>query len=179
MSERCQKCFRPQAFCLCAYTREIDTGIKFVFLMHPKEQRRQRTGTGRLSHISLKNAETLVGVDFTQNQRLLTRATFPCCCIQPQTHIRRAQSRCSNPSAQKRCLHSSLMLRGFAHAKSSNTVPICLRCRNCRFTAATAPFLHLSANRVPSAFRLSKRVITSSRNCKANVSAGLTRMRNR
>lgn len=38
--------------------------------MHPKEQRRQRTGTGRLSHISLKNAETLVGVDFTQNRRL-------------------------------------------------------------------------------------------------------------
>ena len=70
MSERCQKCFRPQAYCLCKYTKEIDTGIKFVFLMHPKEQRRQRTGTGRLSHISLKNAETLVGVDFTQNVRL-------------------------------------------------------------------------------------------------------------
>ena len=45
--------------------------------MHPKEQRRQRTGTGRLSHISLKNAETLVGVDSTQNQRLLTLLSDP------------------------------------------------------------------------------------------------------
>lgn len=77
MSERCPKCFRPQSCCLCRYTKEIDAGIKFVFLMHPKELRKQRTGTGRLAQISLKDAEMLVGVDFTKHARLLTLLSDP------------------------------------------------------------------------------------------------------
>ncbi|WP_078933333.1 tRNA-uridine aminocarboxypropyltransferase [Treponema porcinum] len=70
MSCRCQMCFRPANFCLCKYTKEIDSGVKFVFLMHPKEYRKQRTGTGRLAKISLKDSEILVGIDFSQNTRL-------------------------------------------------------------------------------------------------------------
>lgn len=70
MSVRCQNCFRPMDFCLCPYTCEIDSGVKFVFLTHPKEYRKQRTGTGRLSKISLKDSEILVGVDFSENVRL-------------------------------------------------------------------------------------------------------------
>ena len=38
--------------------------------MHPKEYRKQRTGTGRLAKISLKDSEILVGIDFSQNTRL-------------------------------------------------------------------------------------------------------------
>ena len=48
----------------------MDTGIKFVFLMHPKEFRRQRTGTGYLSHLCLKDSEVIVGLDFSKNARL-------------------------------------------------------------------------------------------------------------
>lgn len=70
MSERCFKCFKPVQNCLCKYTSQIDSGIKFVFLMHPKEAKRQRTGTGRLSHICLKDSEIIVGLDFCKNQRL-------------------------------------------------------------------------------------------------------------
>lgn len=70
MSERCYKCFKPASVCLCKYTEELDTGIKFVFLMHPKEAKRQRTGTGNLSHISLKDSEIIVGLDFAENKRL-------------------------------------------------------------------------------------------------------------
>lgn len=70
MSERCFKCFKPKSVCLCKYSRELDTGVKFVFLMHPKEFRRQRTGTGYLSHICLKDSEIIVGLDFSQNKRL-------------------------------------------------------------------------------------------------------------
>jgi len=70
MSERCYKCFKPQNSCLCKYTKELDTGVKFVFLMHPKEAKRQRTGTGNLSHISLKDSEIIVGLDYAQNVRL-------------------------------------------------------------------------------------------------------------
>lgn len=70
MSERCVRCFRPVSNCLCPYTAEIDAGVKFVFLTHPKEARRQRTGTGQLAHICLKDSEVLVGIDFTKNTRL-------------------------------------------------------------------------------------------------------------
>lgn len=70
MAERCYKCFRPQSHCLCEYAKpEIDSGIKFLFLMHPKEAKHQRTGTGRLSHIALKDSEILVGLDFSKDQR--------------------------------------------------------------------------------------------------------------
>ena len=70
MSERCYKCYKPVTNCLCKYTKELDTGIKFVLLMHPKEAKRQRTGTGNLAHISLKDSEIIVGLDFSKNERL-------------------------------------------------------------------------------------------------------------
>ena len=70
MSERCFKCFKPKSVCLCRFARELDTGVKFVFLMHPKEFRRTRTGTGYLAHICLVGSEIIVGQDFSANQRL-------------------------------------------------------------------------------------------------------------
>lgn len=48
----------------------FDPGVKFVFLMHPKEYKKQRTGTGRLAKNSLFDSEILVGLDFTENRRL-------------------------------------------------------------------------------------------------------------
>lgn len=70
MSERCFRCFKSANSCLCKYTRELDTKIKFVLLMHPKEAKRQRTGTGNLAHITLKDSEIIVGLDFSTNVRL-------------------------------------------------------------------------------------------------------------
>lgn len=70
MSERCYKCYKPQNSCLCKYTKEIDCGVKFVLLMHTKEAKRQRTGTGNLAHICLKDSEIIVGFEFEHNQRL-------------------------------------------------------------------------------------------------------------
>jgi len=66
----CYKCLRPTETCLCKYLPPFDPGVKFVFLMHPKEAKRQRTGTGRISHAGLIDSEILVGIDFTKNQRL-------------------------------------------------------------------------------------------------------------
>ena len=57
-------------YCLCKYIKPIDTGVKFIFLMHPKEAKHQRTGTGRIAHIALPGSEILVGLDFTENQHL-------------------------------------------------------------------------------------------------------------
>lgn len=78
MAERCLKCFRPLSHCLCEYAKpEIDSGIKFVFLMHPKEARKQRTGTGRLSRIALKDSEIIVGIDFSKNERFTALMNEP------------------------------------------------------------------------------------------------------
>ncbi len=70
MSERCYKCFRPKDYCLCKYCKPVTTGAKFIFLMHPKEARHQRTGTGRLSHLCLTDSEILIGVEFKNNDHL-------------------------------------------------------------------------------------------------------------
>ena len=70
MRELCLRCFRPISNCYCRYASDVDCGIKFVFLMHPKEAKRQRTGTGRLASICLPGSEIIMGIDFTQNERL-------------------------------------------------------------------------------------------------------------
>ena len=72
MAERqlCFKCLRPKRFCYCQYTKPIESGITFIFLTHPKEVKRQKTGTGRLAHLCLPNSRIIMGIDFTQNEEL-------------------------------------------------------------------------------------------------------------
>lgn len=77
MREICYNCFRPKETCLCGFFEPFDPGIKFVFLMHPKEAKRQRTGTGRLAHAGLLDSEILVGIDFTKNERLCALLSDP------------------------------------------------------------------------------------------------------
>ena len=77
MRKICYKCFRPEDTCLCKYLPPFDPQIKFVFLMHPKEAKRQRTGTGRIAHSGLVDSEILVGIDFTKNGRLASLLTDP------------------------------------------------------------------------------------------------------
>lgn len=67
---RCYRCMRPEQFCLCSLTAPIKTKTKFVILIHPKEFKRERTGTGRMTHLQLENSELIMDVDFTQNQRV-------------------------------------------------------------------------------------------------------------
>ena len=54
--------------CLCRLIRPFDTETRFVILMHPKEARKQKCGTGRLCHLVLKNSRLHVGVDFTDDR---------------------------------------------------------------------------------------------------------------
>ena len=70
MAEFCYNCFKPKACCLCSYTKEMDSGIKFVLLMHPKEAKKNRTGTGHIARISLTGCEIIMGLDFAENKRL-------------------------------------------------------------------------------------------------------------
>lgn len=70
MLKKCYRCFRPLASCYCSTITPIDVGFKCLVLMHPKEAYRQKTGTGRLTALSIINAEIIIGIDFTQNKRL-------------------------------------------------------------------------------------------------------------
>jgi len=38
--------------------------------MHPKEYRKEKIGTGRMTHLQLENSEIIVGIDFTNNIRV-------------------------------------------------------------------------------------------------------------
>ena len=70
MREVCYRCMRPLDNCYCSTARDVECRVKFVFLMHPKEAKRQRTGTGRLAKICLPESEIIMGIDFTNNDRL-------------------------------------------------------------------------------------------------------------
>ncbi len=61
----CFTCRRPKKTCLCSLISPVKTNTHFVLLMHPKESRKQRLGTGRLTHLFLKNSRIIEGVDFS------------------------------------------------------------------------------------------------------------------
>lgn len=61
---------RPSSSCICKYTNPIQTNTHFIILMHPKEYKKEKNGTGRMTHLQLENSEIIVGVDFTNNKRV-------------------------------------------------------------------------------------------------------------
>nr|WP_281166938.1 tRNA-uridine aminocarboxypropyltransferase [Sulfurimonas hongkongensis] len=68
--QKCYKCYRPASSCMCSEVHKIGTKTKFVILMHPKEFKKVKNGTGHLTHLSLENSELFVGVDFTKHKRV-------------------------------------------------------------------------------------------------------------
>ena len=67
---KCYQCYRPQSSCMCAHICPIETQTKFIVLMHPKEFKKTKNGTGHLTHLSLPNSELFMGIDFTNNARI-------------------------------------------------------------------------------------------------------------
>lgn len=67
-SGRCYECFRSNKGCLCKEIRPFKTKTKIVILIHPKEAKKQRVGTGRLTQKSLENSMMIMGVDFTNDK---------------------------------------------------------------------------------------------------------------
>lgn len=53
----CYRCFWPQAHCWCASLEPMPTRTRFVLLMHPKEWKREKAATGRLTHLCLADSE--------------------------------------------------------------------------------------------------------------------------
>lgn len=69
MANKCYQCFRPLKTCYCKYIEPIDPGIKFVLLMHPEEAYKQKTGTGRLTSLTLIGSEIIIDTTFDENKR--------------------------------------------------------------------------------------------------------------
>jgi len=57
---------------MCRYVKPIATQTKFVILMHPKEFKKTKNGTGRLTHLSLPNSELYIDVDFSEHSAINT-----------------------------------------------------------------------------------------------------------
>lgn len=64
----CYKCNRPQQLCWCGQITPMETRTKFVFLMHPYENRQIKLNTGRLTHFCLADSELYVGETFDDHK---------------------------------------------------------------------------------------------------------------
>lgn len=60
----CYRCFWPREHCWCSSLQAMPTRTRFVFLMHPKEFKEEKAGTGRLTQLCLANSEKHMGVGF-------------------------------------------------------------------------------------------------------------------
>jgi len=68
MRVMCYRCFWPQSLCWCGSLHPMATGTRFVFLMHPKEFKEEKAGTGRLTHLCLQNSELHMGIGFDDHE---------------------------------------------------------------------------------------------------------------
>ncbi len=87
--EYCHVCKRPATVCLCDLIQPFDTHTRFIILMHPKEARKQKTGTGRLCHLAMKNSRLHIGIDFTNDseiQALIADAEYTSALLFPAPH---------------------------------------------------------------------------------------------
>jgi len=67
---KCYKCMRPSITCICIHISPLQTKTRFIILMHPKEFKKEKNGTGHMTKLQLENSEIIVGVDFTNNNRV-------------------------------------------------------------------------------------------------------------
>lgn len=64
----CYRCFWPQDLCWCPSLLPMETRTRFVFLMHPKEFKEEKAGTGRLTKLCLPNSELHMGKGFDEHE---------------------------------------------------------------------------------------------------------------
>lgn len=67
MRVTCYRCFWPQHLCWCGSITPIETRTRFVLLMHPKEFKKEKAATGRLTHLCLQQSEIHCGIGFDQD----------------------------------------------------------------------------------------------------------------
>lgn len=75
--EMCYRCFWPKALCWCPVCQPMETRTRFVFLMHPKEFKQEKAGTGRLTQLCLPNSELHMGLAFDDHEAVQTLLCDP------------------------------------------------------------------------------------------------------
>jgi len=65
--DKCYKCYRPMSSCMCKYINPLQTNTEFIILMHPKEFKKTKNGTGRFTHLALPNSKLYIGIDFNNH----------------------------------------------------------------------------------------------------------------
>ncbi len=68
--EKCYDCNRKIKSCVCKYIKPINTFTKFVILMHPKEFKKTKNGTGHMTNKSLLNSSIYIGIDFSNHKKV-------------------------------------------------------------------------------------------------------------
>jgi DTW domain-containing protein YfiP len=68
--EVCYACRRPRESCLCPAEPPLVTRTRIVLLMHPREHRRIKCNTGRLTHLNLATSEIVPGLRFDDHPRV-------------------------------------------------------------------------------------------------------------
>jgi len=84
--EFCYSCYRPLNSCMSQYIKPIDTKTKFIILMHPKEYRKTKNGTGHFTNKGLKNSHLYIGIDFSNHlhiNKILNDASNDCYLLYP------------------------------------------------------------------------------------------------
>ncbi|MFZ4713353.1 MAG: tRNA-uridine aminocarboxypropyltransferase [Bacteriovoracaceae bacterium] len=64
----CYRCMMKH--CLCQSLKPFQTETKFIILIHPKELKKEKAATGRLTKLSLLNSEMIDGISFTENDKV-------------------------------------------------------------------------------------------------------------
>ncbi len=75
----CVKCLRPPQSCFCAGIVPFESQSEIRILMHPKEARKEKVGTGRLANLCCTRSKIIVDVNFSHNsevQKILSDDRF-------------------------------------------------------------------------------------------------------
>lgn len=75
----CHRCNWPARLCWCGSITPLSPRTKFVFLMHPHEQKRVKMNTGRLTHLCLRDSELHVGINFDAHPAVQALIADPTC----------------------------------------------------------------------------------------------------
>ncbi len=87
-STKCQKCEQSLKNCLCTLIEKFSTKVEIIILIHPMERKREKMGTGLLSHRTLQNSQLIMGINFDENtvvQEILHHPDNQCYILYPGT----------------------------------------------------------------------------------------------
>lgn len=100
----CLTCRRRIRTCVCDHIKPFETQTRYIILMHPMEHKKEKVGTGRFTHLILKNSKILVGINFDENrefQEILSDSSYETYLLYPGDDALQIENGFSGPRPQK------------------------------------------------------------------------------